>query len=106
MNVECDICGKVFSKLENLKSHQKMHSDKKPFKCGFCGKSFRAQNNMEKHQFQHVDEKMKCNVCEKTFHNKYSLKAHEKIHMNDKTIHIQDAKFAKRNSQTQDASIS
>ena len=61
--------------------------------------------NMEKHQFQHVDKKIKCNVCEKTFHEGYSLKVHEKIHMNDKTIHIQDAKFATRNSQTQDAII-
>lgn len=35
----CEMCNRIFSSASNLKKHQHIHSDQRPFKCPLCNKS-------------------------------------------------------------------
>ena len=35
---QCNICGKIFNDKRNLVSHEKFHTNVKPFQCNFCDK--------------------------------------------------------------------
>ncbi|KAG7817156.1 hypothetical protein KL928_003891 [Ogataea angusta] len=57
----CRICGKVFPKPYNLKSHQKTHSNEKPFPCKYCSKPFARSHDRRRHEKLHEnDKKLKC----------------------------------------------
>lgn len=57
----CNVCGKIFAKPYNLKSHMKSHSSEKPFKCGTCGKDFARSHDKKRHEMLHLGEKnFKC----------------------------------------------
>lgn len=55
----CDLCGKTFSRLGNLNSHRKLHSDERPFVCTFagCAASFKEKSHLTKHNRIHTDER-------------------------------------------------
>lgn len=57
----CKVCGKVFGKPYNLKSHMKSHSNEKPFECKVCGKHFARSHDKKRHELLHKGEKnFKC----------------------------------------------
>ncbi|KAG7801975.1 hypothetical protein KL944_003043 [Ogataea haglerorum] len=56
----CRICGKVFPKPYNLKSHQKTHSNEKPFPCKYCSKPFARSHDRRRHEKLHENDKLKC----------------------------------------------
>lgn len=39
-DIKCDICDKVFTRLEHLRRHKRAHSAEKPFACIECKKQF------------------------------------------------------------------
>ena len=51
---KCEICSKVFIDYENLREHQNIHSDIKPYKCRTCDKSFRNKCMMLRHTRDHL----------------------------------------------------
>lgn len=53
----CNLCDKVFNRPYNLKSHQKTHSDEKPFACNYCAKSFARSHDRKRHEKLHQGEK-------------------------------------------------
>ena len=76
-------CEKSFNQNENLKKHEKLHSNNKKFICSFpnCGKKFSENSNLKIHYHCHNDERpYKCNFpnCGKSFNDKGNLKFHEK----------------------------
>uniref|UniRef100_W5M572 C2H2-type domain-containing protein n=1 Tax=Lepisosteus oculatus TaxID=7918 RepID=W5M572_LEPOC len=54
---QCSRCGKKFSRLPLLKSHQLTHAGDGPFHCGACGKHFLQSARLQSHQQLHTGKK-------------------------------------------------
>lgn len=50
----CEICGQLYSRLDNLRVHKRMHSGEMPFKCKFCGQPFRWLGALRSHEGSHM----------------------------------------------------
>uniref|UniRef100_A0AAZ3R351 C2H2-type domain-containing protein n=1 Tax=Oncorhynchus tshawytscha TaxID=74940 RepID=A0AAZ3R351_ONCTS len=53
----CMFCNKGFSCLQNVKTHQRVHTGVKPFSCTQCHMSFSQACNLKRHQRVHTGEK-------------------------------------------------
>lgn len=50
---KCELCPSTFSRKDNLKTHQRMHSGEMPFLCRYCGRKFRWQSSARTHEQAH-----------------------------------------------------
>lgn len=50
----CEICGELYSRLDNLRVHQRMHSGEMPFKCKYCNRPFRWAGALRSHEAGHT----------------------------------------------------
>ncbi|XP_069608961.1 oocyte zinc finger protein XlCOF8.4-like [Ranitomeya imitator] len=81
----CTDCGKCFTDLIHLESHQKVHSIPALFICAECGKSFTTSSELDTHIKVHTDAKLfACSECGKCFTAKSNLLAHKVIHIGEK----------------------
>ena len=80
--LNCKICGKRFTRTENLKRHvETVHAEKiKSIKCDICGASFTRFDNLKEHNDRaHIKEtgKFSCKYCMKKFDRKFNQTRHE-----------------------------
>ena len=97
--VECHVCGKGFTRVEQMLVHKLSHSDPRDFiKCDICGKLYSCQMKLDKHQrlchFKRPatlnnpvilstlgsEDRIKCDICAKEM-LKSSLRVHMKNHI-------------------------
>ena len=58
-------------------THQKIHTDEKPFTCPHCAKTFRERSNLVRHERIHTSEKpYSCPKCQKAYSTNHGLKYH------------------------------
>ncbi|KAJ6644033.1 Zinc finger protein [Pseudolycoriella hygida] len=90
-SIRCTICQKSFRNKRNLRRHELIHLDEKPFKCNDCGKTFTLSHNLATHKLIHSEEKpFKCNECGKTFTLSYNLASHKLTHSEEKPFKCDD----------------
>ena len=88
---ECNTCGKRFTALHALESHERIHVGKKPHICNVCRRTFLRNEHLKIHH-QNVHEKAKlfeCKICGKRFSSKGYVKIHEKIHNESKPFNTE-----------------
>lgn len=70
VRVKCTVpgCDKSFTKVTNLRRHERLHSGYKPFTCGVpsaagkkpCGKKFARRADLRAHERTHTGEASRC----------------------------------------------
>ncbi|KAJ4452339.1 hypothetical protein ANN_03864 [Periplaneta americana] len=84
-SIKCNICGKTFGYVQNLRKHLLTHTGEKPFKCDVCLKCFSQSGDLIKHARKHTGERpFKCEVCGKCFSYSGNLKIHVRHHTGEK----------------------
>ncbi|KAJ8416621.1 hypothetical protein AAFF_G00324990 [Aldrovandia affinis] len=77
----CAQCGRDFNRMENLKTHLRIHTGERPYACSVCGVRFRHSGALTRHFRIHTGEKpYACSQCGKTFRNCGGLRFHQRSH--------------------------
>lgn len=77
----CTECNREFNRMENLKTHLRIHTGERPYTCSVCFKCFRHSGALTRHFRIHTGEKPYiCGQCGKSFRNCGGLKFHQRSH--------------------------
>ena len=60
----CKFCTKIFSKIEEVVVHERVHMGEKPLSCKFCDKTFTQLSNKKRHEMLHTGQNPhSCQIC-------------------------------------------
>lgn len=85
--IECLICGKIFTEKGNYSIHMRVHTQEKPFACPYidCDETFKAHGHLKDHMKKHFNIKpYKCDLCSEKFSRQSTLKMHYYTHVQTK----------------------
>ncbi|XP_055866993.1 gastrula zinc finger protein XlCGF26.1-like [Biomphalaria glabrata] len=77
-DIICDVCGKVFKRMDNLNRHKVSHTGVKSHICPHCGISFTEKGSLTRHiKAQHdLIRPHTCQTCGRSFTRKTLLRKH------------------------------
>lgn len=81
----CPVCNKQCKSSSTLRTHEKTHSDTRPYECSACPKSFKIRGDLKRHYRIHTNERpYQCRIegCDLKFITTDNRKCHELIHQN------------------------
>ncbi|KAJ7282684.1 hypothetical protein C8J57DRAFT_1433191 [Mycena rebaudengoi] len=70
-------CGKFFSRLYSLRTHQRVHNEERPFHCDACPATFARNHDLKRHRQLHDRTAWKCGGCDKVFSRRDAIKRHK-----------------------------
>ncbi|XP_053724986.1 zinc finger protein 362a isoform X2 [Synchiropus splendidus] len=76
-------CGKAFTQLSNLQSHQRQHNKDKPFKCSNCFRAYSDSASLQFHLSAHAIKNAKaycCSMCGRAYTSETYLMKHMSKH--------------------------
>ncbi|XP_046904957.1 zinc finger protein 382-like [Hypomesus transpacificus] len=77
----CTVCARDFNRMENLKTHLRIHTGERPYTCSVCAMPFRHSGALTRHFRIHTGEKpYVCSQCGKRFRNCGGLRFHQRSH--------------------------
>ena len=87
----CTVCSKSFSRMDNLRVHERSTHGKVKIKCKTCKKHFSSQLALDRHEVTHSDDRPhQCTVCDMTFKRADAMKTHHR------EVHQCDSEFPLR----------
>nr|CDS27254.1 early growth response protein 3 [Hymenolepis microstoma] len=76
-------CEKRFARVDELKRHQRTHSDFRPYTCNVCDKGFTRSDHLITHRRTHTGEKpYSCQYCDRCFARSDERSRHLRTHTN------------------------
>ena len=54
---ECEVCGRRYPRLDQLRDHKRVHTGERPYKCTMCDKTFGLNASMRRHMLIHTGVK-------------------------------------------------
>ena len=77
----CFMCGKIFTTLSHLKTHETVHTREKPYSCSQYDYKCSTSSHLKTHERIHTgDEPFICSKCGNKFRHVNALGRHERIH--------------------------
>ncbi|XP_035660912.1 zinc finger protein 233-like [Branchiostoma floridae] len=85
LRMRCEVCGRQFSRADNLARHMHIHTGEKPYRCVECSRQFSRRDHLKTHMLTHMGEKpYKCEECSRQFSQHSGLQKHLLTHTGEK----------------------
>lgn len=89
LSFPCDLCGNVYARKENLKSHLRKHTGETPYKCTYCDAKFNMSYKLKDHvNSKHLNIEKQlfvCEYCGKEYKKKSDMNEHTNTHTGNPT---------------------